>query len=288
MSASVISDEAVASKRVLSALLEKRTGQSFSIARSWRIEVSLKPIMRELGLTALDALVSRLAADADPALAGRVVEALLNNESSFFRDATAFAQLDREALEDLRNSRAGKRHLRIWSAACSTGQEAYSLAMMLRDAGPRWAGWTFDILATDASASMVARARQGRFSRFEIQRGLPVRTMLRWFREDGEDWVADAALVRDIRFAEHDVRMPAPGSFDLILCRNILMYFPLLVRTHVFDHLADALEPGGILMLGAGETVLGQTRRFLPHPALRGLYVAAPEVSRSPARAATR
>ncbi|MFZ4747705.1 MAG: CheR family methyltransferase [Sphingomonas sp.] len=96
------------------------------------------------------------------------------------------------------------------------------------------------------------------------------------------------AETRDIRLAEHDVRLPAPGSFDLILCRNILMYFPLLARTHVFDHLADALKPGGILMLGAGETVLGQTERFLPHPAMRGLYAAAPEVSRSPARAATR
>lgn len=288
MSGPVVACEASAAKRVLAALLEERTGQSLSTARSWRIEASLKPIMRELGLTTLDALVSRLTSGVEPALAGRVVEALLNNESSFFRDAAAFAQLDLEALEDLRRSRAGTRHLRIWSAACSTGQEAYSLAMMLRDAGPRWAGWTFDILATDASASMVARARQGRFSRFEIQRGLPARTMLRWFREDGDDWVADPSLVRAICFGEHDIRLPAPRRFDLILCRNVLMYFPVPLRTHVFDHLADALDDGGILMLGAGETVLGQTERFLPHPALRGLYVSAAEVSRSPARVATR
>jgi chemotaxis protein methyltransferase CheR len=288
MSGPVVSPETAAAKRALATLLEERTGQSLSTARSWRIEASLKPIMRELDLAGLDALVSRLASGADPALAGRVVEALLNNESSFFRDATAFDQLDREALEDLRHSRASKRNLRIWSAACSTGQEAYSLAMLLRDAGQRWAGWTFDILATDASASMVARARQGRFSRFEIQRGLPARTMLRWFREDGDDWVADPALARDIRFGEHDVRLPAPGRFDLILCRNVLMYFPVPVRTQVFDHLAAALDPGGILMLGAGETVLGQTELFSPHPTMRGLYAATAEVSRSPARVATR
>ncbi len=282
MSGPTSSPEASAAKRALSALLEARTGQSLSTARSWRIEASLKPIMRELGLTALDALVARLANGTDQALAVKVVEALLNNESSFFRDAAAFAQLDCEALETLRTSRADRRHLRIWSAACSTGQEAYSLTMMLRDASQRWAGWTFDILATDASSSMVERARQGRYSRFEIQRGLPARTMLRWFREDGDDWVADASLSRAIRFATHDIRLPAPGTFDLILCRNVLMYFPVHVRTGVFDLLADALDPGGILMLGAGETVLGQTDRFKPHPSMRGLYAAASEVSQSP------
>ena len=160
--------------------------------------------------------------------------------------------------------------------------------MMLRDAGPRWAGWSFDILATDASESAVARARTGRYSRFEIQRGLPVRTMLRWFREDGEDWVADPLLARDIRFSTHDVREPAPSRFDLILCRNVLMYFAVPLRVKVLDHMADALDTGGVLMLGAGETVLGQTDRFASHPAMRGLYVAANEVSLSPLRTASR
>ncbi|UVO53842.1 protein-glutamate O-methyltransferase CheR [Sphingomonas sp. SUN039] len=277
-----------AATRILSALLEARTGQILSPARSWRIEASLKPILRELGMPTLDPLVAQLSSGRDPALASRVVEALLNNETSFFRDATAFDQLDRDALELLRLNRTASRRLRIWSAACSTGQEAYSLAMLLRDGGPRWAGWTFDILATDASAAAVARARTGRYSRFEIQRGLPVRTMLRWFREDGEDWVADGLLARDIRFATHDIRQPAPGRFDLILCRNVLMYFVVPLRTQVLDHMADALDPGGVLMLGAGETVIGQTERFASHPDMRGLYVAAHEVSRSPLRVATR
>lgn len=277
-----------AATRILSALLEARTGQQLSPARSWRIEASLKPVMREQGLTALDPLVARLSTGTSTALSGQVVEALLNNETSFFRDTAVFDQLDRDALESLRKTRGKSRRLRIWSAACSTGQEAYSLAMMLRDAGPRWAGWTFDILATDVSASAVARAKTGRYSRFEIQRGLPVRTMLRWFRETGEDWVADPVLSRDIRFATHDLRQPAPGRFDLILCRNVLMYFAVPLRTQVLDQLAAGLDPGGILMLGAGETVLGQTDRFASHPAMRGLYVAAQEVSLSPRRAATR
>jgi chemotaxis protein methyltransferase CheR len=281
-------DHSPAVGRILAGLLEARTGQLLSPARNWRIEASLKPLLREAGVTTIDALVGLMTRGADNRLATRAVEALLNNETSFFRDNTAFEQLETDALAALRTSCASTRRLRIWSAACSTGQEAYSLAMMLRDSGPRWAGWTFDILATDVSGEAVARARTGRFSRFEIQRGLPVRTMLRWFREDGEEWVADPALQDNIRFATHDLRDVAPGRFDLILCRNVLMYFAVPLRTLVFDRLADALEPGGILMLGAGETVIGQTERFVSHPDMRGLYTAASDVSRWPLRAATR
>jgi chemotaxis protein methyltransferase CheR len=277
-----------AATRTLTAFLEAQSGQRLSPSRSWRIEASLKPVMSEFGFASLDLLVATLATATNRALGTRVVEALLNNETSFFRDAIAFDQLERDALEGLRQSRSQTRRLKIWSAACATGQEAYSLAMMLRDAGPRWAGWSFDILATDLSGSAVERARKGCFTRFEIQRGLPVRTMLRWFREEGEHWQADPALKRDIRFMTHNLSSPAPGRFDLILCRNVLMYFSLPLRSQVFDRLAEALEPGGTLMLGAGETVIGQTDRFASHPEMRGLYVAAHEVSRSLPRAATR
>lgn len=277
-----------AAARILAGLLEARTGQLLSPARNWRIEASLKPLLRQEGLGSVDALVGRMTKGGNVELATQAVEALLNNETSFFRDTTAFNQLEMDALEVLCTSRAATRRLRIWSTACSTGQEAYSLAMMLRDGGLRWAGWTFDILATDISGEAVDRAKTGRFSRFEIQRGLPVRTMLRWFREDGEDWTVDPALKRDIRFAIHDIRDAAPGRFDLILCRNVLMYFAVPLRSLVFDRMADALDPGGILMLGAGETVLGQTERFVSHPEMRGLYMAAPDVSQSPLRAASR
>lgn len=277
-----------AAVRVLSALIEARTGQQISAARSWRIESSLKPVLRDTGLASLDLLVGQLVSGRNEALAATVVNALLNNETSFFRDANVFDQIDRDALEVLRERCADTRRLRIWSAACSTGQEAYSVAMMLRDAAQRWAGWSFDIFATDISCAAVARARKGRFSRFEIQRGLPVRKMLNWFREEGDEWVANPAFARDIRFAKHDLRDPAPGVFDLILCRNVLMYFPVTLRTKVFDRLSDALAPGGMLVLGAGETVIGQTDRFISDPGMRGLYSAAPTASQSQLRVATR
>lgn len=274
--------------RVLGDLLASRTGQQVLPSRSWRIESSLKAVLRELGLTTLDPLVVLLASGSNSALATKVVEALLNNETSFFRDSLAFEQLERDALEQLRRARAPARRLRIWSAACSTGQEAYSLAMMLRDAGPRWAGWTFEILATDISGATIARARAGRYSQFEIQRGLPVRTMLRWFRQEGDDWVIDPALRRDVRFAKHNLCDPAPGRFDLILCRNVLMYFSPAVRATVFCRIADALDTGGVVMLGAGETVLGQTERLVSNPDMRGLYTAALDLSHSLDRAAAR
>lgn len=277
-----------AATRVLAALLEARTGQQLSPSRMWRIESSVKPILRELGFGTIDALVAEITRGANTDLTTRIVEALLNNETSFFRDTASFDQLNREGLERLRQDRRSVRRLRIWSAACSTGQEAYSLAIMLREAGPRWAGWTFDIVATDISAAAVARAKAGRYSQFEIQRGLPVRTMLRWFRQQGEEWIVDSSLKRDIRFATHNLGDPAPGRFDLILCRNALMYFALPLRTRAFDRIADALEPGGIVMLGAGETVIGQTDRLASDPAMRGLYSATSEVWRSPLRSAAR
>ena len=258
--------------QILAQLLEARTGQQLSLARSWRIESSLKPILRDLGLTTIDPLVVQLASGRDDTLATRVVEALLNNETSFFRDAGAFDQLERDALEKLRRERAATKRIRIWSAACSTGQEAYSLALMLREAGSRWTGWSFEIFATDVSTAAIKRARSGRYSQFEIQRGLPVRTMLRWFVQDREDWLVDPSLRRDIRFATHNLCDPAPGRFDLILCRNVLMYFAPAARKKVYDRIADALMPGGVVMLGAGETVLGITERLVSDPAMRGLY----------------
>jgi chemotaxis protein methyltransferase CheR len=275
-----------AAVRILGGLLEARTGQHLPPGRTWRVETALKPIVRELGLDSIDALAAQIARHRDDFLTARVIEALLNNESSFFRDPGVFALLGGSGLDRLRASRSSVRHLRIWSAGCSTGQEAYSIAMMLREADHSWAGWQIDIAGTDVSAAVVAKARGGRYSQFEVQRGLPVRTMLRFFTQHDEQWVIDGALRRAVRFATHNLLDPAPGQFDIILCRNVMMYFGAETRAKVFDRLADALCPGGLLMLGAGETVLGQTHRFASDPSMRGIYVAADEIARTDKRAA--
>ncbi len=271
-----MSAQNLAAIRILGGLLEARTGQQLVAGRQWRVETALKPLARELGLGGIDALVARLVSTKDDQLGTRVVEALLNNETSFFRDPAVYELLGGAAFDRVRKARSESKKLRIWSAGCSTGQEAYSLAMMIRDAEAHWARWTIDIAATDVSDTAVARARRGRYSQFEIQRGLPVRTMLRWFQQDGEEWVVDARLRRMIRFSSHSLLDPPPGQFDVILCRNVLMYFAPTVRRAVFDRLHQALAPDGVLMLGAGETVIGQTMKFAADTSLRGLYLPQP------------
>ncbi|RJF86137.1 protein-glutamate O-methyltransferase CheR [Sphingomonas cavernae] len=255
-------------------MLEARTGQQLVTSRVWRIETSLKPLLRERGMTSTDQLVAAMLKGSEHGLADRVIEALLNNETFFFRDHGVFQLLNGEALEVLRAARAARRRLRIWCAGCSTGQEAYSIAMMIADAPERWQGWTIDILGTDISSGAVERAQTGIFSQFEIQRGLPIMMMMRWFDQEGENWYASAELKRRVQFRRHNVleQPPMPGRFDLILCRNVLLYFPSAVRTAAFDRLASAIEPDGVLMLGAGETVLGQTAKFVSERELRGLY----------------
>ncbi len=270
-----MTEHCAAARRILGSLLEERTGQQLVAGRQWRIETALKPVARALGLASVDALVSALVKASDPSLGTRVVEALLNNETSFFRDAGAFAILDGTALERLRTARQATKRLRIWSAGCSTGQEAYSIAMLLRARQARWTGWSIGISATDVSEAAVARAKAGRYSQFEVQRGLPARTMLDWFEQDGVDWVIAPALRRMVRFATHNLILPPPGQFDVVLCRNVLMYFAPTVRRAVFERLYETLAPDGVLMLGAGETVIGQTTRFVSDTAMRGLYTVA-------------
>lgn len=260
--------------RMLAGLLEARTGQQLATSRIWRIETSLKPLLRERGFDSIDALAAAVFVGRTHDLADVVVDALLNNETFFFRDHSVFQLLNGPALDMLRSARETRRRLRIWSAGCSTGQEAYSIAMMIADDAERWAGWSIDILGTDVSGDAVERARQGVFSQFEIQRGLPVRTMLRWFDQSGENWVAKRQLRHMVRFERHNIfdRPPQPAHFDLILCRNVLLYFPLQARATAFERLSTAIAPDGVLMLGAGETVLGQTVKFSSERTLRGLY----------------
>lgn len=267
------------SYRILSALLETRTGQQLTMSRRWRIETALNTLMRERAIESLDQLIAILMAGGEPSLAEQVVEGLLNNETYFFRDRSPFDLLLNQALQKLQKARAHERRLRIWCAGCSTGQEVYSLAMSFAEDKPRWRGWSIDILGTDVSRSAVERAREGVYSQFEVQRGLPVVQMMRWFREEpGSQWRIASALRDSVRFQVHSLReaVPQPGNFDIILCRNVLLYFTPEMRRQTFIKLAHASAPDAFLMLGAGETVIGHTQDFTPDMECRGLYVRAP------------
>ena len=271
-----------APERILAALLEARAGHALTPDRMWRIETVLQPILREKGYPSLEALVVALASEADRRLVDEVVDALINHETYFFRDIKLFEDLDRIALENLRQRRGDRKHLSIWSVGCSTGQEPYSLAMMFAEAPERWAGWDIRLLATDISPSVITRARGGRYSHFEIQRGLPARSMLNWFEADGTDWLLRGTIRDRVRFAEHNVLSDAlpPGPFDLILCRNMLFYLTPDLRKRALGRLADALAHDGLFMLGAFETMIGQESGLVPDPDARGFYRTATSVHR--------
>lgn len=283
-------DVSEASTRALAELLEARTGQELSPGRRWRLGTALSGLVREHEIGSVDELMALLGRTRESSLARRVVEALLNNETYFFRDRAVFDQLALRVLPDLAARRVGTRRLSIWSAGCSTGQEALSLAMLFADHPARWEGWTIDILATDVSQSVIEAARAGLYSPFQAQRGLGVAQMLRWFEETPRGWRADERLRRMVRYHVHNLLDPPPAAlrFDLVLCRNVLLYFDAPTRARAFARLASALAEDGCLMLGAGETVIGLTDQFAPDPALASIYRPAPARDEAAGRPAAR
>jgi len=267
-----------ASHEIVADLLAKHTGQQMAESRRWRIRSALAGLFREHGISNVDQLACLL--DQPPAGLGvhelerQVVEALLNNETYFFRDKPTFNQLPLHILPDLARRRAHTKRLTIWSAGCSTGQEAYSLAMMFLDQRSIWNDWSIDILGSDISHKAIETARSGRYSQFEIQRGLSVTQMLRHFDETPHGWQIREDARRLVRFRQHNILADPPLSqqCDLILCRNVLLYFDREARSLTFDRLAEALAHDGYLMLGAGETVIGQTDRFMNATSLISLF----------------
>ena len=262
------------SSRILAGLLEARTGQQLTLSRRWRIETALSGLMRERGIGTLDELITILVMGKEPSLSQMVVEGLLNNETYFFRDRSPFDLLQRYALPELAKRRAKSKRIRIWSAGCSTGQEVYSLAMMFVEDPETWRGWTIDILGTDVSTACVDRARLGTYSQFEVQRGLGINQMIKWFEETPDGWRAAEALRKPVRFQVHNLLEPPPhpGGFDVVLCRNVLLYLSADKKALSFERLSSAMAEDGWLMLGAGETVIGQTSRLGADINARGLY----------------
>jgi chemotaxis protein methyltransferase CheR len=230
--------------------------------------------MRERGISTLDELITILVMGKEPSLSQQVVEALLNNETYFFRDRAPFDVLQRHALPELAKTRAKSKRLRIWSAGCSTGQEAYSLSMLFAEEPEKWGGWTIDILGTDVSTSCIDRSRSGVYSQFEVQRGLGISQMIKWFEECADGWRAVEDLRRPVRFQVHNLleQPPHPGGFDIILCRNVLLYLSPDKKALGFERLAASMAEDGWLMLGAGETVIGQTSKLGADINARGLY----------------
>jgi chemotaxis protein methyltransferase CheR len=257
--------------------LKARSGLALGPEKRYLVESRLAPVCQRHGLQGLAELVSCLRRAGDPALESAVIEAMTTNETFFFRDRAPFELFRDVLLPRCLARRDGSRRIRIWCAAASTGQEPYSLAMLLHEAGPLLSGWSVEILATDISAEVVERARSGLYTQFEVQRGLPVRLLLKYFTQVGKNWQLSPAIRSAVKFRPLNLlrNFAELGAFDVIFCRNVLIYFDTPTKTEVLRRLARSLNPGGAVLLGAAETVIGLSDALVPDPEHRGLYVAA-------------
>jgi chemotaxis protein methyltransferase CheR len=232
----------------------------------------LIPLARRVGLAGIAELVQKIKGGAE-ALTSEVVEAMTTNETFFFRDKIPFDHLREAVLPALIQARAGRRALRIWCAASSTGQEPYSIAMCVKEfAG--LSGWRVEIVATDLSQAVLEKSKAGIFSQFEVQRGLPIQMLVRHFTQVGELWQLNADIRAMVQHRQlnllHDISHL--GTFDVIFCRNVLIYFDQDTKAGIFERLARMLEADGVLALGAAESVVGISDAFKPYPERRGLY----------------
>jgi chemotaxis protein methyltransferase CheR len=259
---------------LISSLLQARTGQELTETRRWRVGTVLSPLFRDYGITTSSQFLAKITEDEEGAFVGEMIDALLNNETYFFRDPAVFTTIREQVLPKLASQLAHRKQLRIWSVGCSTGQEALSLAMLFAESPATWDGWTIEVVGTDVSAKAIASARRGIYSHFEVQRGLAIGQMLRFFDETPTGWRVKPDLARMVEFHEENLLDKAPKSstFDLILCRNVLLYFDLATRTRAFQRLGEAMNSHSRLLLGGGETVVGQTGYVRPDNSLPGFF----------------
>ncbi len=267
----------------LRGFLKTRSGLVLSNDKQYLIESRLMPIVRKQGMAGIPELVQKLRAPGNEALASKVTEAMTTNESFFFRDKTPFDHFKEVMLPALMKARAARRHIRIWCAAASTGQEPYSLAMILKEMGPQLAGWRFEIVGTDLSGDVLERAKAGAYTQFEVQRGLPIQMLLKYFTQNGDQWV----ISPDIRSMVHYRTLnllndfSALGQFDIVYCRNVLIYFDQPTKIDVLNRTSRLTASDGYLLLGAAETVVGLTDAFKPVADRRGLYVPADKTAQT-------
>lgn len=258
----------------LKMFLRRKSGLDLPESKIYLLESRLQKVMRDAGLSSLSHLVAAMRAG-KAGLETQVVEAMTTNETLFFRDRSPFEALENRILPQLMKARAASRRLSIWCAACSAGQEPYSLAMMFADMQTQLAGWTIQIVASDISAGMIAKAQAGSYSQFEVQRGLPVRNLLKYFTQEKDTWTLNAAVRQRVQFKTLNLMedFRGMGQFDIIMCRNVLIYFDLPTRRDVLTRFLPHLPPDGRLVLGAPETVVGITQDFSPDPDAHGFYL---------------
>ena len=254
-------------------LLKDRSGLVLSTEKQYLVESRLTPLARKAGIASLGELVAKLRSN-NERLAVDVVEAMTTNESFFYRDKIPFDHFRDTIMPGLLAARARERRLRIWCAAASTGQEPYSLAMCLKEMKDKLAGWRVEILGTDLSTEVLEKAKAGVYSQFEVQRGLPIQMLVKHFSQVGDTWHISPEIRAMVQYRPLNLLSDFAhlGSFDVVFCRNVLIYFDQETKIGVLNRIARLLDPDGFLVLGAAETVVGLTDAFKPLVDKRGLY----------------
>jgi len=276
--------------QTFASLLKTRSGLVIGPDKLYLLETRLAPILKQEKLRDLAALADRLRAPAAEPLIRQVVEAMTTNESFFFRDDKPFQHFRNQALPRLLAARSPGAPLRVWSAASSSGQEAYSIAMILTECRASLGDRRIEIIGTDLARDQVVRARDGTYTQFEVQRGLPVQMLMRYFRKEENGWRISEAIRNMVQYREWNLLgdLRPLGQFDVVFCRNVLIYFDQPTKAKVLDSVALQMPADGMLYLGGAETVLGITSRFVPLANERGVYGLASAAPVRPAAAAAR
>ena len=266
-------------------MLKERSGLVLSAEKDYLLESRLLPLARRHGMTSLGELATRLRQPGSASLAIAVTEAMTTNETFFFRDRIPFDHLRETVIPALVAARSREKRIRIWCTAAASGQEPYSIAMVLKGLGAQLNGFRVDIVATDLSADVIDRAKAGIYSQFEVQRGLPIQLLVKYFSKSGDAWEIAPELRGMVHFRTLNLLndFSPLGQFDVVFCRNVLIYFDQPTKVGVLERIARQMPRDGYLMLGAAETVVGLTDCFVPLPEKRGLYMAADPARRSPA-----
>lgn len=248
----------------LSGFLLQSSGLALGAGKEYLLEARLTPLAQSWGLSNYEELIGELRKGQDLRLSTAVTETMTTNETSFFRDKTPFEDLKNIILPALIESRKQQRSLRIWSAAASTGQELYSFLMMLRESFPELKTWNVEIIGTDIAVSMLDRCEGGVYSQFEVQRGLPTPLLIKYFKQDSNGWKISDDLRKQVSWRQQNLleSFSHLGQFDLIMCRNVLIYFEVDVKKQVIDRMSAMMRPDGYYMLGAAESVVGVTDTF--------------------------
>lgn len=259
----------------IAAMLRRESGMHIKPDKTYLLESRLQPVARSHGYESISDLIKAMRMGANKALQHEVTQVMTTNETMFFRDGKPFDHLRRIVMPAIKTKEPAKKHIRIWSAACSSGQEPYTIAMSLLE-DPALKEFTFEIMATDICEKTIKTAKDGIYSQFEVQRGMPIQLLLKYFTQlEGNRWQVKDDLKKYIKFNTHNLLDDAGymGRFDIVFCRNVLIYFDLEVKQTVMGRLADVMNPSAFLLLGVAETVLGVTDRFRPYEMEQSLFV---------------